>query len=250
MSKTVLVPGKDLIILRELYARAAKHFGLELKQCDSLVYTKPIKSYQLSRKILAFLDKRKIKLHQRPGDNNEIITLMDENPQKEVPGWVSTCWWNFKAKAKGKGFNLKISLGFSLRLDANGAGIWVFPHADCPYVGPCDHLPNWRMFQALVSYDSKAPEVAKQMAASKGNIFLSWEDLALGGLVTIEKLFMDFAGGNKALEEIASKCQVFDPKPLNYGHSLDRRYITKPAQTIILTRWRKQLVEYRKKLVA
>ena len=99
-----LKKGSDTFTLRDLIQKAAARKGLKLQEVDSYGKgrSKSIKTYTLDEKRLSFLAKRGIQQQERPDCRNEIFTLVDENPQKKVPGFTPSSWWNFKRRKGGE----------------------------------------------------------------------------------------------------------------------------------------------------
>lgn len=256
-----LLKGRISYTLLELLNKAALHCGLTIPEGASKAYSEPIETYALDRELLAFLAKRGIKEQARPDCNYDTYTLVDENPQKPAPGYVPSNYWNFKRRdGKDSEFDLQITLSASFCEDVGRRGIALYPHASGTFVSPCDTLPNFRMFKALVEYGIEKDTnsrfqieaslgTARRLVESDGSIVVSWTDLELGGIRTIGKLFREFSRGKEEFEELARSGNVFNPVPYprhrNPGEEL---YIIEPAQPALFDTWRDQLKEYRSKL--
>lgn len=250
--KTVLTLDVDSFILFDLFRKAALYKGLKVQEGTSEAYSEPIKSYELDDRLLAFLAERGIKQQARPDCHDEIFTLVDENPQEKVPGWTPSNYWNFKLLDGEKyQFDLRVTLNVSFGINTEKRGIVFWPRAYGSFFSPVDRLPNLRMFKALVESDGKAPAVALELAASDGNIVVTWTDLGLGGIRKLTDLFAEFAGQNEAIKKLGRNQEVFDPVPnLHHQQSGDELFVVEPAQPRVFQEWRKQLEEYRTSLVA
>jgi hypothetical protein len=127
----------------------------------------------------------------------------------------------------------------------------LVPLARGTFLSPCDALPNFRMFKALVDSDEGAPAVAKELVASDGSLVVTWTDLGLGGIRTMTNLFAEFAGSNDTIQQLGRSGQVFDPNPhQEYAQPGDELFIIEPAQPGVFAAWRAQLKQYRGRLVA
>jgi len=248
-----LVPGKDIFTMLDLLRKAAQYKGLKLQEGQSRAMSEPIKVYTLDDRLLAILAEQGIRQYGRPDCRNEILTLEDENPQKYVPGFVPSNYWNFKLlEGKKNKFDLRVSLSVGLGITTKGGGGVVFwPQAHGSFLSPVDELPNFRMFKALVESDKDAPVVAKELAASKGSIIVSWTDLGLGGICGIFDLFVKFTGRNERVLRLGMDsdgifCPHSNPRNVQPG---DRLFVAKHVQTKIIETWNRQLKQYKEMLV-
>lgn len=247
-----LAVGVDSFTLLELLRKAATHKGLKLHEGASKAYSEPIKVYALDDKLLAMLAERNIKRQARPDCRNEIFTLVDENPQEKVPGWSPSNYWNFKVLEGDKsGFDLRVTLSIGFGLNLEKRGVVFVPQAHGSYVSAADSLPNFRMFKMLVESDADASSVAKELAASDGNIVVMWTELGLGGIRKLSHLFSEFATQNETVAHLGRNGEVFNPAPNpRYQQPGDELFIAEPAQPKVIQAWRTQLNEYRAHLVA
>lgn len=249
---TVLTMGDNALTLLDLLRKAAAHKGLRLHEGASKAYSEPIKEYTLDEKLLAALAERNIKRQDRPDCRNEIFTLVDENPQKKVLGWSPSNFWNFKlGEGEKRGFDLRVTLSVGFGINFQKRGVVLVPQAHGSFVSAADHLPNFRMFKALVELDTDAPAVAKELAASDGTAVITWTELGLGGIRRLADLFAEFAARNETVAQLGRNGEVFDPLPSpRYQQPGDELFIPEPAQPQIIEAWRAQLNEYRSHLVA
>lgn len=251
-TKADLVMGVDVFTRLDLLRQATAYKGLKLKEGVSKAYSEPIKAYILDDKLLAILAERGIKRQDRPDCQNRIFTLVDENPQKDVPGYAPSDYWNFELlEGDGRKLDLSVSLSVGFNLNIEKRGIVFWPQAHGSFVSAADRLPNFRMFKALVENDDEAPAVAKELAASDGSIVVSWTDLGFGGIRSLADLFAEFAGRNDTIVQLGRDQKVFDPVPnLRYQQPGDELFVVEPAQPRVIQTWREQLNEYRACLVA
>ena len=247
-----LTAGVDTFTLLDLLRKAAAHKGLKLRKEASNAYSEPIKVYALGGKLLAVLAERNIKRRDRPDCRNEIFTLVDENPQKKVPGWTSSNFWNFKLlEGDKRTFDLRVTLSVGFGLNLEKRGVVLVPQAHGSYVSAADSLPNFRMFKALVESDTDAPEVARELAASDGTIVVTWTELGLGGIRKLSHLFSEFTARNETVAQLGGNGEVFNPAPNpRYQQPGDELFVAEPAQPKVIQAWRVQLNEYRAHLVA
>lgn len=249
---TDLTIGVDSFTLIDLLQKAAAHKGLKLHEGASRAYSEPIRVYELDDKLLAMLAERNIKRQDRPDCRNEIFTLVDENPQEKVSGWTSSNYWNFKLLEDDKSkFDLRVTLSVGFGLNLEKRGVVFVPQAHGSYVSAADSLPNFRIFKAIVESDENAPAVAKELAASDGNIVVTWTELSLGGVRKLSYLFTEFAARNETVAQLGRNGEVFNPAPNpRYQQPGDELFIAEPAQPKVVQVWRTQLNEYRTHLVA
>lgn len=248
-----LKAGTDIFTCDGILKKAAGYKGLKLNEGSLGANSETIITYILDGELLDFLEKRGIKRQDRSDTHNTIFTIVDENPQKEVPGVGPSNYWNFKVSAsnQGKQFNLRIDLRVFFRIHNRERGIALTPLAVGTFLSPCDHLPNFRMFKALVE-SSSGPllPIVKEIAESDdGQAVVTWTDLGLGGIRSISDLFSEFVCGNKAISELARQGNVFNLDPfLRYRGSGGELFIAEPAQPKVFRMWKQQLEDYRDSL--
>lgn len=249
MAKTLnLVRGGEVFTLLDLLEKAAEFEGLKLEKKWSKAISKPIKSYQLDRRLLSKLAEKGIKKKDRPDD---VFTLVDENPQQVTPGWRPSNYWNFKRPDHNpkKDFDLRIELRIGFRLSQEDRGFMLVPLAYGTFLSPTDALPNYRMFRALVEGDEMLPLVAKRMV--KEEIVITWTDLGLGGLRRMSELFGEFAQGKDSILHLGHNGDIFSPVPLpRYEQPGGELFVAEVAQPKLFRAWREQLGNYRSKLTA
>lgn len=240
----VLIPGIDTYTLLDLLKLAARHKGLELWWNASKTFFKPIKKYTLDDRLLDILESRNIKREPRPDLS---FTLVDQNPQEITPGHRPSNYWSFKLlKGSNYNYDLLISLSVRYEVSTKKQGIILLPLAIGTVLSPADHLPNLRMFQALVESDRDAPAIAKEIAGNASGLIVTWSDLGLGGIRRLTELFHEFTNRNVAIENLSRQDGVFSPTPHPYQQQLtDELFITELAQLRILKAWRNQLEAYR-----
>lgn len=250
--QNILTPGIDIFTKLELLKKAAEHKGLKLCEGGERANSEPIKEYALGDKLLDILAERGIKRQPRPDCHNEIFTLVDENPQIEVPGWAPSNYWNFKLlEGDEHKFDLHISLGVGFGINIKERGVVLCPRANGTFLSPADRVPNFRMFKALVESDEDAPIVAKELAESNGSVVVTWTDIGLGGIRRLSDLFIEFAGSNETIKQLSRKQEVFNPSPApQYQKFDDELFIAEPAQPGVFKTWQAQLNEYRVCLAA
>lgn len=249
---TVLTMGDNALTLLDLLRKAAAHKGLRLHEGASMAYSEPIKKYVLDEKLLAALAERNIRQQDRPDCRNEVFTLVDENPQENVSGWSPSNYWNFKlGEGKKREFDLRVTLSVGFGINFQKRGVVLASRASGSFLSAADHLPNFRMFKALVELDTDAPAVTKELAASNGTIVITWTELDLGGIRRLTDLFAEFAARNETIAQLGRNGSVFNPTPSpRYQQPGGELFIPEPAQPKIFEAWRAQLNEYRSHLVA
>lgn len=247
-----LTMGVDAFTLLDLLKKAAEHKGLKLHEDALKAYSGLIKGYSLDDKLLAVLAERGIKQQTRPDCRNEIFTLVDENPQEKIPGWMPSNYWNFKLLESDRHkFDLRVFLSVDFGVNTEKRGIVFWPQAHGLFISAADRLPNFRMFKALVESDDNVPAIAKELAASDGSIVITWTDLGLGGIRKLANLFAEFVGRNETIAQLGRDQKIFDPIPHpQYQQPGDELFVVEPAQSSVIQTWRTQLNEYRAHLIA
>lgn len=244
---TLLKLGENTFTEDDLIRKAAVFKGL--KYCEggsSIKYSEAIIICELDPSTLAYLEKHRIKRHQRTDD---IFTLSDENPQEVTPGWAPSCYWNFKKK-DGR-YDLKVSLNVQFRLSHRDRGIiaWPVVHtAGSGVVSASDPLPNFRLFKGLVEHHQIQAPIALELVQSGGFITITWTDLELRGLRSLPNLFEEFSKGNQTLQSVACHQSIFDPPPRQQRAGSEILYISEPTHPRLFDTWHKQIEEYRRAL--
>lgn len=248
-TNVTLTFGRDVFTSEDLLKKAAAFLGLELKYMSgSRATSNSIKEYVLDGKLLKALAEKGIRRHDRPDD---IFTLADENPQKTVPGWSPSNFWNFELFKDGKkGYDLRIALQANFRILQAKRGVMFWPMASGYFVSASDSLPNYRMFKALVENDESAPDIAKRLAESD-EIVVTWTDMGLGGIRAVDDLFEEFSPGKDTIKQVARNTNIFNPAP--YGRSVRSSqqdlFLAEPIQPKVMQAWKKQLEQYRASLI-
>ena len=245
-SETDFLDGKSFTLL-ELLRKVTEYKGVEISEGASKAESKPIKEYVLGKRRLAYLAEAGIKRQPRL---DHVFTLVDKNPQAKFPGRASSNYWNFEPlEERGSKFDLRIFLSVGFQIIAT-QGFVCMPVARGSFLSPCEKLPNLRMFKALVERDPYAPSVAKELAASDGEIIITWSEIGLSGLRLLTSLFMEFINGNQQVEQLARHNDVFNPTPFPERQDPSNTlYVAKSAQAELKELWGKQLNEYRNSLI-
>lgn len=244
-----LKKGDETFTLLQLLEKAAAHKRLKLQKESSRMYSEPIAEYNLNKDLLAILAEQGIIGQNCP---NNIFTLVDKNPQQKIPGFAPSNYWNFQGQDGDMGgkHKMPITLCVEFRENIEKRGIELFPVAHATLASGVDRLPNYRIFKALISQDSRASVVTKELAASNGSIIVNWGELGLGGIRRLSDLFSEFAKNNEEVRRLAHDGRVFDPQPFKHVSSWGHEdvFVIEPAQPKIFETWREQLQDYRQKL--
>lgn len=230
-AEIVLRPRIDLLNDIEIIALAAKKKGIGFNG-NSMGYSEKIGIYPLDEKTLTLLAKQGIKIQPRP---DGVFTLLDGGEQKPAPGFIASNYWNFPS-----GYERAITLGVTFMVQKSRGGVLCSPTAHGNYVSPADHLPNWRMFKALVENDHLVPPLVKEIAHSEYPILIPWSELGLDGIRTVEELFSMATTGNPKTNWLGHNSMDMAPCPETNGHL----FVTKPAQAILLQIWAEKIREF------
>lgn len=245
-AKIELVRGENCFTVFDLLKKAARFAQLKLvDKKNSKFLTEPIKTYALDKNTLAFLAEKGIKEQKRPDCNNEIFTLIDQNPQNPRPGFQPSNSWNFKQRKDGNEFDLEITLYAKLVMNPKKRGIEIYPQVFGTFLSATDPLPVSRMFKALVDSDKAALIVAKELAA-KNKLFVTWAQLGFAGIRLISDLFVELFGKNEAVMRLSHDQKIFKPTPFNSDES--NLYLMESEHWKLFEIWVKQLEEYRLRL--
>ena len=246
----LLTHGKESFTLLELLAKTAAHKGLKLDSGSSRAMSEPIAAIVLDQKMLRLLAERKFRRHPRPDCQDTIFTLVDENPQEVIPGWNPSNVWNFKLVEGRNEFDLQLTLYVGIGLSIEDRGFRLWPKTCGTGISPADHLPNFRMFKAIVENGAtELPRIVNEIAESDGSVVVTYTDLELGGIRRIGDLFTEFFGTKEVVRGIARHGDVFDPQPYPFHQQPgDELFITESAQPKIVRAWRAQLNGYQESL--
>jgi hypothetical protein len=183
-------------------------------------------------------------------ESDGVYTLVDNNPQEKIPGFVPSNYWNFgKRKDNDQKFDLRLFLGIKLELSIKERGIIFFPAVFATICSADSRLSNRWAFEALVEDDDASlPDVAKQLARSQeGRVVVSWTDLGLGGLRMMIDLFLEVAKHKENVFALGqAKKSIFDPAPID--HTGEGLFVAEIIQPSIFKTWERQLKEYRESL--
>jgi len=247
MKTEILKNGENAFTKTGILEKAAEFKGLKLKGRRDVIYTEPIAEYVLNDDLFAALEKEGIKKQERPDCGHKILTLIDENPQEQVPGWSPSNYWSFNTREDGGGFDLRMTLCASLALSVEERNVRFLAKVHSPFLSACDRLPNFRVFRVLVEKDIKnVPQIAKALAFCKNGFDVSWRDIGMRGMRRLSSLFDQFAGRNQAIRELGQR-NVFDPAPHPHYTEGDV-FIAEPAHAAIMDSWAIQLENYRASL--
>ncbi|MFA6341060.1 MAG: hypothetical protein WCX27_02355 [Candidatus Paceibacterota bacterium] len=245
MERKILKLGQDVFTMLELLKKAASFIGMELVENSEYAHCKPFRTYALDQALLGVLEKSGFLCGN--GRTDSIFTISDENPQEKAPGCAPSNYWNFKRK-DGE-FDLRMSLSVGFGMSTRKRGIILVPQAHGTFFSPVDHLPNTRMFRALVESDPNAPDIAKKVAASEETIMISWTELGIGGLREIADLLEEFANRKDDVTRFFRTQQLYGLMPLlDFETRENLLFLTEPVQPMIFDFWEKELEKYRDKL--
>jgi len=231
--------AQTIFTLDQLFSMAAGYKGLKIRNPGALRPCTPsFATVPIGNGIINFLAERGIECREH---SSGMFTMVDTGQQQLVPGWSPSNYWNQKTDGP---IPPQIELYLSLTLDAKGGGINLWPETSGNFLSPADHLPNFRMFRAIVESGKakELPTVAQEIAESEGHILVSWTNLRLKGLKCATELFEEFSGGKNALRQLAYRDEVFRPK-IN-----GNLYFSADYQGEVLTKWHHQLETYRESL--
>ncbi len=229
---------------KDLIQRALPE-GITIKQReDSHCYSTYFGRYRIEGRFLEALNRAGFKLYPR---TDGITTLVDENPQSPTPGFRPSNYWNFKTTGE-KTDELLFDIGLIAFLRQKARGIVLIPHVSSPFLSPADTLPQYRVFVVISGFDPQAHPIIHQIAINKGEKIVSWTDIGLGGIRSIQELFLEFTSGNKELERLARSCvSPFDPDPFPRT-SVSDKYLPEPHQQALFELWNKQLERFKQKI--
>lgn len=244
MSNSTLIKREiGLFTVRQLCEKAAEFKGLQFKKSERRLCSTTIKTYTLTNDLLTHLATKGI-MHEERTDTERIYTLVDTNPQQPTPGFCASNYWNFMIPREGEQPELMVELSVEFAFRSKRRGIVFFPRAFGGVCAPADDLPNFRMFSALAGSDPDVNPIAHEIASS-GTLTVTWTQLGLGGLRTLDQLFAEFSNGNEQIIKLARQGQVFQPKPYSNTQTM---FVTEPDQPTLFDLWDEQLTNYRASL--
>ncbi|MFA6587668.1 MAG: hypothetical protein WCT08_01225 [Patescibacteria group bacterium] len=247
MGTNDLREGIETFTAKALYQKVATLKGLQLSTDPT--QSLPMKEYELDDPLLAVIEAGGIKRQPRPDCRDETFTLLDQNPKS---AWsASSNYWNFKFREDKAGvFDLQISPSVKLCIDTRKRGIILTPQAHGTFLSPANNLTIFRMFKILTEHDAEAPALAKELAASDGEIVVTWTELGLGGIRKASDLFREFSGNKDALWGLNTHQRIFQPDPSPFNQKDEEElFVIEPAQPKLFNLWQAQLEKYRASLV-
>lgn len=234
--------------LRELAGRAAMLKGITLQDTHGLLQSEPLREYILGNDELKKLAKHRIVKHDRPDENCQTISLVDENPQVYVPAQIPDNTWDFGRHTVDIG--LRVSLHIQMSILPFPHGVVLTPVMIGGFKSAGNALSNFRMFKALAGDDLFAPDIAKALAASDGSIMVTWIELGLPGLKKLSDVFTAFKDANRAAMRLHNNELVFTPSPtLRDPEDRTELFVTQEIHAKVMHSWWKQLTNYAYKRV-
>ncbi len=193
-----------------------KFLGVDFGQISnaySSFFSKAFDTRKISGVFLKELKSNNFSLNYR---DDGVITLSDNNRQKENGIFRSSNYWNFRNNEEKKD-PLILEMRIRARLDGKERGIHCYPCVTGSFLSPVDHLPQWRVFKILFniiqnSETEGCKKIVRDIAQSeKGEVFVSWSDISnshmhLSGIRTISKLFSEFIRGHESLQRLINTC--------------------------------------------
>jgi hypothetical protein len=231
-----------LITEGQIIEKATNSLNLLLTK-GSFYYTSHLGIYTLTdSKFADTLNKAGFKITNR---KDGIITLSDENPQKEVPGWAPGNYWNFhNSEEKRDALNLELRL--IPQMNYKERGIVFFPHVWGGYLSSIDILPSFRIFKVVAEYDKNANQFIKEIARNE-KLVVPFKDIKLAGIRHIKTLFNEFMCGNDSIERLAhSTISPFNPNPYSFEITFKTEilYVPEDIQPLVFQAWQVQLTNF------
>lgn len=220
----------------DLVKKALASVGLATKEDKSPWRSEPMYSCDLTGRFLDALKQHGFRLTPR---TDGVITLLDENPQSPMSGFIASNYWNFRDR-DGERDKLSLSIGTVATISQKEGGVILMPSVVGTFLSPSDVLPQLRVFEVVAQFEANVHSVVRHIVDNKGKVTVSWDDIGLAGIRNLAEIFKEFKGGSEKLELLAlSALSPFDPNPCaGFEESL---YLPKPYQSALLGVWRTQL---------
>ncbi|MBI5732665.1 hypothetical protein HY967_01755 [Candidatus Jorgensenbacteria bacterium] len=240
----------------ELISRAASSKGLVLKDKLRNSYSclkfdsEVIGTFNLERGFISALEKQGFTFG--PGTkppHNEMAYLSGHSDQRGSEVFESDCWaWGKEEK------NIQLTVYFRLSVAERERGVLCIPYVWGNCSGGACHRPTIDKFVKVVAehFPDTHPLIREAVNADFRPV-ISWRDIGLGGIRSIEELFDELYGRNEKVAKLAgSSLSPFDPDP-NPRKSIlevtDRAFVVETDQPTLFKRWRDQLQFFKTDLV-
>lgn len=231
----------------EIMASAFQHCGLEARQGseDADVYG----TYELTGVLLQDLQRRGICSNPYnsdgrplpPGvtnfvDYGEPRQTLDPTEPRGSRGGSRGCTWTFYEEQPRR---IKISA----TVEIESQGVRLTPRTNGFSFVDEHHL---RVFKVLKECGVEMHPFAHRIIDSdEGNVLIAWEELGLGGILTLENTFKSFCQGQAEIEKLIEIGVFFPiPRPPRGTTKVDAPYIPLPAQSELHREWRRQLDDF------
>lgn len=243
---------KEFLSFNFLINLFGKFLGVDFGQVSnarSSFFSKAFDTRKISGVFLKELKSNNFSLDYR---DDGVITLSDDNKQKERGELLSSNYWNFRNNEEKKD-PLILEMRIRGRLDGKERGIHCYPCVTGSFLSPADHLPQWRVFKILFNIIQNnetegCKKIVRDIAQSeKGVVFVSWSDISnsymhLSGIRTISKLFGEFIRGHENLQRLISTCPHLEI--FSFIGEKEDFFVSEHLHLEIFDLWKEELNEF------
>ncbi len=238
-----------LIAESELIRKAAAFMSLVLKD-EPREHTSYLTFDSLSVDSFSLNDRGFISALEKAGftfgpgvgaSRKEIVYLDGGSNQKGAEIFESDCWsWTRKEA------NPRLDVRFRLSISEERRGVVCLPEVWGNCGGGACHQPTIQKFVEVVAiYFVEAHALIKECVKAKPCPVISWSDIGLGGVKSVEHLFQELFGKNANVLKLAySNISPFNPDPRNWPRKEDKLFVLEPDQPKLFKQWRTQLQEF------
>lgn len=247
------------LTLQELFNRAAERTGLRIDSCyqnpetGEVTASHMIGSYKLDDRLLGLLEANRIWATWKPGESmrggrKHVLIDCNDDAVRERDLERKSTSWEFPRDAPAPEDKAEISLFIQLSFRNGASGITFRGKSMGRLSGPAHYPSSFRMFRILTYADPFASHAAKLLAASDGERLLTWKDMELEGLRSLNGLFKEFANGKPNVMWLGGT-SFLQPRPFDNYSAGSKIFLLPDEQERVLAGWREQLAAFRESLV-
>ena len=184
---------EQLLSTQQLIEKAAIFLGLENKkeEISSGFRLKPLGQYELTGKFLKALQRNGFEYIERP---DGIITLSGRPNQ----------YWNFRRKDDKKD-KLLLSLELVPYISESDRGVVFTPMVLGTFFSAEETSISLKVFKIILENHLEKHPLIHDVVAADGKLVVTWANIKLGGIRSLQTLFEEFVNRNKKISELKSQ---------------------------------------------
>lgn len=224
---------EQLLSAQQLIEKAAVFLGLGNKNEEvfSGYRLKPLCQYELTGEFLKALQTGGFEYKERP---DGVITLSGE----------SNKYWNFRRR-EGEKDKLLLSLELLPNISEPDRGVVFTPMVFGTFLSPGEVSISLEVFRVVLKNNLEKHPLIHKVVAADGKLVVTWTNIQLGGIRSLQTLFEEFVNRNKKINELRhNPLSPFDFQPHLCRDLTEPYYLPESIQPLILQLWRYQLENF------